>query len=584
MTQPPKLLSKLLPVFACALTALSAAAQTVTQTVTLQPGWNAVWLEVEPTDNACDTVFSNLPVASAWERVERLSSAEYIQSPSEAAFNEAGWAHWYPPAATESFLNNLFTVNANHAYLLRCTNTSPVIWNLTGRPSLRRPNWVPDSFNLRGFPVDPAGPPTFLSFLRASKAHYNSDANQLESIFRLDSGSGQWQPVAPTDSIESGHAYWVYTRGGSDYLAPLEVELSRGDGIDFDSDQTDLTVQLRNLGATPVNALLRDLAGAPDSILSYYQFTTNQGDQWPALPSTLVLSASPNQSVRVRLAARRQDLTGDAYASVMELKDGAGTRLRFPVTARKPPVAGAESAANPLAGLWVGSATLNAVSEANAADPVTPTPTKSEMNLRLILHVDAGGHTRLLKEVIQMWRDGTFTNDADGNQVVEIPGEYVLLTDDTKIGQFQGAAVRDGEAVGRRLSTVGYDFPSTAASNYLSVAGSFAMGHTLTATLVLPYDHPNNPFTHKFHPDHDNLNARFDGPAVESYTVTRQIQMDITPSPPAGPEVPDYGFNELGGNYAETITGLHKNLIHVSGTFRLRRVSYIAELNPSPAP
>jgi len=48
--------------------------------------------------------------------------------------------------------------------------------------------------------------------------------------------------------------------------------------------------------------------------------------------------------------------------------------------------------------------------------------------------------------------------------------------------------------------------------------------------------------------------------------------------------VPDFGYNEMGGNYQETITGIHKSAIYVSGTFRLTRVSLIAELNPSPTP
>ena len=43
-----------------------------------------------------------------------------------------------------------------------------------------------------------------------------------------------------------------------------------------------------------------------------------------------------------------------------------------------------------------------------------PTPTKSEFKLRLLLHVDNTGQARLLKEVVQMWRDGTYTNDASG--------------------------------------------------------------------------------------------------------------------------------------------------------------------------
>jgi hypothetical protein len=271
---------------------------------------------------------------------------------------------------------------------------------------------------------------------------------------------------------------------------------------------------------------------------------------------------------------------------VLEIRDGAGTRLLVPVIASggsADVLGGPVNEARSHAGLWVGNATINAVSEAHSANPTNPTPTKSEMSLRLLLHVNTNGQTRLLKEVIQMWRDGTYTNDGSGGLVVDKSGEYVLLTDDTLIGQFKGAALRDGQSVGRRLSTVGYDFPSTPGSNYLSVSGSFAVGQTVSATLTLPYDHPNNPFKHKFHTDHDNLNAT-NGPAVESYTVTRQLQLQLASSPPPGPPVPDYGYNEIGGNYSETITGIHKNAIYLSGTFRLTRVSQIAELNPSATP
>jgi hypothetical protein len=136
--------------------------------------------------------------------------------------------------------------------------------------------------------------------------------------------------------------------------------------------------------------------------------------------------------------------------------------------------------------------------------------------------------------------------------------------------------------VGRRLSTIGYDFPASATTNFLPLAGTFAIGQNLSGTLTLPQEHPTNPFKHKYHPDHDNLTARFDGPAVEAYQTTRAIRLEFTASPPDGPAVPDFGHNEMGGLYRETITGIHKQPIHVSGTFRLTRVSQIAELNPSP--
>jgi hypothetical protein len=325
--------------------------------------------------------------------------------------------------------------------------------------------------------------------------------------------------------------------------------------------------------------MLQDLGST--TALSYYQFSPTLGGQWPTLPSPLVASPAAGEEVRLRLGVRRQDITGPNYATVLQIRNGAGVRFLLPVSATKG--AGAPGI-NGFAGLWIGSATINGVSEVSSTS-TNPTPTKYELNLRLLIHVAANGQARLLKEVIQMWRDGTYTNDGSGALSPDKPGQYVLLTDDTLISKFGGSALRDGESVGRRISTVGYDFPSSATNNFLNLSGAFSIGQKLSATLTLPYDHPTNPFKHQFHPDHDNLNARFDGPAVESYSTTRLIELSFANSPPAGGTVTaDFGFNLMGGGYRETVTGIHKKPIYLSGTFRLNRVSQIAELNPSPTP
>ncbi len=569
-----------------------AQAQTITQSITLQPGWNAVWLEVQPASNATDAVFANLPVASVWRRAERLSSVEFIQDPSEQAFNEAGWLGWFHPSRPEAFLGNLFSIHANRAYLIKLTNNAPVNWSISGRPSLRTSEWVPDSYNLHGLPVDPAAPPTFVGFLRHSKAHYDTATGQLQKIYRLNSATGQWQPVSPGDSVQSGAAYWIYSRGASAYVAPLAAEVETGDSLDFGSELTEVNLRLANHTSAAFDVRVRDLAG-PSSILSHFTFDAVTGVRWPALPDPLAARVITEAKTRLRLAARRQHLIGDRYESVLEVRDGAGTRLLVPILVEKSATtataafgqASAAPPANPLAGLWLGTATLDAVSEPHSAAPANPTPTKSQLTLRLIVHVDASGQARLLKEVIQMWRNGTLTNDASGNRVVDKPGEYVLLTDDTLIPMFGGATVRDGESVGRRISTIGYDFPSSSSNNFLNLSGTFAVGQALNATLTLPYDHSTNPFKHRFHPDHDNLDVRFDGPEVESYTIARQVRLEFAASPPVGvPPVADFGYNQMGGTYRETISGIHKHPIHIRGTFQLARMSSIAELNPSPTP
>ncbi len=594
-TRPPRLrgyASRLILAICFALLGLQhLPAQFVTQTLTLQPGWNAVYLEVQPTNNSAGAVFAGLPVASVWTRTERVASVDFIQSPSEEAFNQAGWRRWFHPSRSEAFLNNLFAVFANQAYLVRSTNATPIVWQITGRPSLRQRDWVPDTYNLRGLPVDPATPPTFVNFFRHSPAHYSAASGQLQNIYRLNSGTGQWQLVAPTSPVESGAAYWIYCQGASDYQAPLTARVEVSDGLDFGDGTTELSLRLRNLTPTPANALVRDFMDSTNGILSVYQFSPTLGSQWSPLPDPLAVALASRGDSRLRLAVRRQDLNADSHTTVLEIRNGGGTRLLVPVAVEKftdVAAAGgvaAAGAAEPLAGLWIGTATINAVSEVHSANPTNPTPTKSELNLRLLLHVDAAGQTRLLKEVLQMWRNGTFTNDGSGNLVVDKPGQYVLLTDDTIIPMFSGATLRDGESVGRRVSTIGYDFPSSPTNNFLNLAGSFAMGQSLTGTLTLPPDHPTNPFKHKYHPDHDNLNPQFNGPKVESYSPTRQIELSFASSPPGGsPAVPDFGYNEMGGVYRESITGIHKNTIRVSGTFRLSRVSQIAELNPNPTP
>jgi len=549
------------------------------QNFQLSPGWNAIWLEVQPSDNATASVFAQLPVASVWTRAERLSSVDFIQNPSEQAFNEAGWLGWFHPSRSEAFLGNLFTVQANRAYLIKLTNSTPINWSVTGRPSLRTPEWVPDAYNLRGLPVDPSSPPTFLNFLRPSKAHYDAAVGQLQKIYRLS--GGQWTLVAPGESITPGQAYWIYTKGASDYAAPLKVSVDLGDGLDYGLELTELNLRIRNVTTGPMNPTVQEFVSGGAPALSYYQFNPALGGQWPPLPAPLSIASAPGSETRLRLAVRRQDVSSSNYASILQIRDGAGTRFLVPVNAAK---GAGVPGIHARAGLWVGSATIKAVSESHSANPATTTTTKSQLSLRLLIHVDANGQARLLKEVLQMWRDGTYTNDADGSLVVDKPGQYVLLTDDSLLPLFNGSAVRDGESVGRRLSTIGYDFPSSTTNNYLNLSGAFAIGQSLTGTLTLPHDHPTNPFKHRFHPDHDNRNARFDGPAVEAYTTTRQIRLDFAAAPPEGPAVPDFGYNEMGGNYRETITGIHKNAIQVTGTFRLTRASLIAELNPSPTP
>jgi hypothetical protein len=146
-------------------------------------------------------------------------------------------------------------------------------------------------------------------------------------------------------------------------------------------------------------------------------------------------------------------------------------------------------------------------------DVSTPMPTAQEFRLRLVVHVDATGEATLLKEVIQLYRDATYGPDPalPGFTAPLDTGEFVLITDDALIVDFEGIALRDGVRVGQRISTVAYDYdessPGWDPSSRGLQMGTFdpSISSTITAELVLPRMLPTNPYQHRYHPDLNGL-------------------------------------------------------------------------------
>ncbi len=224
-------------------------------------------------------------------------------------------------------------------------------------------------------------------------------------------------------------------------------------------------------------------------------------------------------------------------------------------------------------GLWVGNVIVNSVSESRNGETV-PTPAAGDFTFRVIIHVDADVRARLLKEVVQMVQSATETNAA----------RYILVTDDSKIWEFKGVALRDGSPVGYRVSTAAYDF-DTNTENYdssskgLIMSGTLQPGGTLTCALSLSANHPTNPFKHVYHPDHNNLDEDYAEIVQEAYGITRSMTFLFASEDPRADHPPGWGVNRLAGTFEETIDGLHRHPVKVSGDFELRRISVTKELN-----
>ncbi len=553
-----------------------------TQNLTLNPGWNSVFLEVQPENPDPEAVFAGLPVASVWTWIGRDTTVQFIQDPADGLIDRQGWLGWFPRPRPESILTNLSAIHANRPYLVLLEGTAPVVFSVTGEPRGHDRGWVTDSFNLTGFFVNPALPATFGDYLAPSPSHAG------QPIYRLDS-VGVWQLVANPfgEPIQSGVAYWVYTEGPSDFRGPVEINLPRGNSLEFGGSLNRQRVNFLNHGAA-TSLTVRQVTGSTVP-LTLFQFDTDTGEQsWPLLPEVYSVTLGPGEELLMELGLVRQDITGGEAGGLVEITNGQGFRRFFSVSARAAVASSATlrtpgsarrnvnlAAGAGLEGLWIGQVRVRAVSQAQNGSLV-PTPTGSDFNFRVLIHVDAFGQLRLLKEVIQMWQEGTMIPDPEtGDLVVDQPGYYVLVTDDTLVSNFDGASARDGQPVGIRSSSAAYDFDG----NEKLMSGNFALGGTVNTSLVLPSDAPTNPYFHRYHPDHDNLDLRFSEFRAEAYAVNRTLTFEFAATDPFDRELPEWGSELMGGAYSETLSGLHRNDIAVEGTFLLRRASARAILN-----
>lgn len=110
--------------------------------------------------------------------------------------------------------------------------------------------------------------------------------------------------------------------------------------------------------------------------------------------------------------------------------------------------------------------------------------------------------------------------------------------------------------------------------------GSVGTSGTLSFQVLLGYNSDANPFVHRFHPDHDNLDARFttlQPVGRESLTVNRTVTLTFLSSLPGVTDAA-WGVTMLGGTYVETVTGLRAVPLTVKGVFVLNRVSDVPSL------
>lgn len=570
----------------------AAQAQWQTQTVTLQPGWNGVFLHVDASHAAIETLVP-LAVDEIWYWNPDPSTLQFIDDPQEPVDGGSQWLVWKRGLPAETTLANLM---GNAAYLIQVTGASPVNLTLKGKPVPPRYQWTTTGVNILGYSSPTGGAPTLETFLLAQPS---------ASLFDLAHYKYVGGPLSPTnparvlnlrgEPLDRGRAYWVRSQSDSfnRYFGAFELSLQDQNGVHFSDNRSSYRIRVRNLTKNEITVTLNHLAseappagqsaitgqpplllrGALDPMTLQYAFTDlNAGAQ----TITLKAAGDPEASAEVVIGLNRASLTGNAgdlFAGILRVTDDLGfTQADIPVSAVKAD----------LSGLWVGDALIREVRhdltffarnaagqimrDANGAatvlsQDITFGQTPRAMPLRLLVHVDAAGNAKLLQRA--------YIGIAD-NVVGTIATKQSLLS-----AQHLASA--------RRLSAT--HLPWTKDNAPWSFANPFARGSTITTTVsTLHSQQGANPFLHTYHPDHDNRNATFDANlprGFESYDVVRGVAMQLSAP---GMQFGDLtsSHKEVNGTYSEVITlkgkGSEQKQYAIRGTFTLNRLSVVPTL------
>lgn len=640
--------------------AAPARAQWIQRDIPLVPGWNSVFLDVDPALEHADDLFAGLPVHEVWSPTQRadLTALPACADPDDPTCTpaiETEWDVWTPPLDPHRVVTNLRIIRGGRVYLIRASSATTL--SLVGRPHGGTHPWRA-GYNLRGAYVESGDDAaTFEDYFRGAPAVLGS------SIYRITpTGSLTAIGNPKAERIASATGYWFLAPAGMEYDGPVAIDPATLRGVDFARSSIAHDLRLINLASVPasvhvqrtegenaalVDPLLPSRAGAvPLSWQRYRDGTADGAIEWTALGTIdLALAAKSGEgaSYDVRIAVERMGLApaaidaeggGSQYESLLEVRDGRGFLRRVPVAAQ---VAGSaltvatNGGIAASAGLYQGVVRVNEVQWVSAGarvwtneDPSNPVfaedgrcfggaadgspcegdekcpggacsgyciggasdgaaciaatdcpggrcsaesdsaslrPTASEFTFPVLVHLADDGSYHLLTEVALLWEP---PSGAEGEA-----GRFVLATpacDPAACDALEAGSVQDGEPFVRRIGTAAFSFPGD-----LPMSGSFA--DALGAICDIAPDDPLNPFRHKYHPDHD---CDREG---ECIGVTRSMLFEFDAQPPEGDTRPGWGDRILGGTYAETIIGLHRETLSVGGRFELRRISTIGTLN-----
>lgn len=562
----------LLGAFLLALSPLSA--QWYSKTYSLAAGWNGIWLHGDASYTTVAELFaSNTNITEVWRWNPNPDQIQFSSSPSTPTTNSDEWTVWKRDDATDQVLQRMV---ASSAYLINNAGSATTI-TIKQQASSPANTWLISGANFMGFPS--AGTSSswpilsnyFASFINGSNTGLPSGTKVYKYVGGALSGSNPLQVVNTTERLDPDKAYWINLATVSSFTGAIEYEVPGSGGLLFGRTASALTVGVTNRSTSSVTLTISldgseaaptgqsAISGAVPLTKRVFNSTTNSYDE-TAVPAT---GSSPAYTVTVAGGGRanldfgvnRASLSTTSshfYASILRIKDSAGlTDVRLPVSVQ-PATA---------AGLWIGQVN---VSQVVSTQQGSGSNTSRAYPLYILMHLDTAGNARLLRQ-------------AFSGRLVTTSNPLGLAVSEARV---LGGAASDVKPMRFYMPMMPEGSPTILAS---ATPATFSSGSSVLWNITHNYRDPVNPFVHTYHPDHDNLDARFSATPLaagqESYTIVRACTFSFTSSPPDRSTVTGWGTTVLGGNYSETLTGLNRVPLSVSGTFAMRRISEIADID-----
>ncbi len=492
----------------------------ISQTITLEPGWNAVYLRVTP-NVPLQEFFREWPVPSIniYNTNALYAAQRFDVSPTE----ETAAPQLFATYSKNSGISTIGSKLPGDSILVCFNNSSErFVYEAKGAPVAPRIAWhkteESDSLNYVAVSiVESATKPKLRDYF---------DDMKFTKVYRYG-GTLEAEPKAITvlkgmdEALSDKAVFLVPSDSVSEWSGVLYVSPQMGVSFGDTYETSGLTI--RNDGTeertvTVVYDYAEDNLLRPE--ISILDDTIRAAPVWKVWKDPISRKLSAGESWTILLALNREQFKDEdaskTVGGILTITEDGASQMRVQVPLQ---AVAKRSVSTYPAGLWVATVTLNRVDRiVNKSTIHKDIPAGGTLTFRLLLHVDEHGICRLLQRVTlagQVSEDGSLTSALYAGGVTipsvhEVTLRYSCVTLPTDMPVIPATAGNFGN------TTSGLNFNYTIGANSAS-----------------------NPFHHPYHPDHDGKAWDFETPLPdgidpnayladtkpETFTIHGQVQL-----------------------------------------------------------